>query len=361
MSNPVAANSPRNKQPFLIDAITDLARKLGPGMKFPTTQELSRQLGVTISTLDRSLTTLESRGVIVRRQGSGIYVSECPVRKTIALVFGVNIFEAGISPIYSILLNHCEKRSASLPERFSIFLGSASLSGSRRSLLHHDLDEAINNGKLDGLLLFGKESGRQEDALRERGVPMAALTVHSKWPGVVCHDSKKLIREAIKALREGGCKSIGFLGALPEQTNYFLKAMRLVGMPVNDRWVFSPNPNDEAFCFHQGLFERERYGNQWASQIISGKDRPDGMISTDDMITRGACPVFEGNKFRVGKHFLFATHANIGSLVLVEWSSELIQFAFDPQETVDAMFAALEAHMNGNPQPKHLLIAPHRC
>lgn len=361
MLNPIAPSSPRNKQPFIIDAITRLARKLGPGMKLPTAHELSRQLGVTIATLDRSLTTLESRGVINRRQGSGIYVSDCPIQKTIALVFGVNVFEGGISPIYSVLLKQCEKRASSLPERFSVFLGSPALSGGSQSPLHYDLDEALNNGKLDGVLLFAKASARQEDVLRERGIPMAALTAHSEWPGVVSHDAQGMIRSAILALRDEGCKTIGLLGALSEHAEAFRKEMRRTRMSVSEQWIFFPDENDQALSVHQGLYEREKYGHRWASQIVSGKDLPDGLISTDDMITRGACPVFLGNELRIGKDFFFATHANNDSFVLEEWGSGLIRFVFDSQETVDAMFAALDAHMNGTPLQEPVLIAARRC
>lgn len=341
--------APRQKQEYVIQAVTRMARKLGPRMKLPTAQELSRQLGVTVTTLDRSLAKLEGRGVIRRKQGSGIYVADSLQKKTIGLVFGVNVFEPGISPIYSILLRHCEKRAASFEERFSTYLGSPALSGSQDALIHYDLEEALKNQRLDGLLLFAKASGKQEECLRQSGIPMSVLTAHIIGPGVVMHDNEQMIRDAAIALKAEGCQSIGFLGPIPDHREMFVRTMEKMEMPCEERWVICPDVNEKSYSTHQGLFERQSFGRKSATRLISqGRAAlPDALISSDDMITRGACPVFESMGIRVGRDFKFATQSNKESMVLAEWSSELIQFEFDPQETIDAMFEALEKQMQG--------------
>lgn len=362
----MTADSPltRGKQPYVIDAVARMARRLGPGMKLPTIQTLAQELGVTIATVDKSLAKLESRGLINRKHGSGIYVSDRPQQKTIGVVFGVNVFHPGISPIYSIFLNQCERRVAQsqLQERYSLFLGSPALSGSSLSPIHHDLEEAIKDRKLDGLLLFAKSSGRQEDYIRESGVPMVALTGHSEWPGVVKLDSERLVRDAVEALRERGCRTIGFFGALPEHGPFFERAMKDAGLSLDKKWMILPDESSESFSVHQGLFEHEQFGQECATQLIvrGNGTLPDGLICTDDMITRGACPVFESQGLEIGLDFKLATHSNKGSFVLAEWASEMIQFAFDPQEIVDAMFSLLESHMQGQEVHEHRLITAHR-
>lgn len=50
--------------------------QLEPGSRIPSERELSTQLGVNRMTLRQALHMLESRGLLVRRQGDGTYVAE---------------------------------------------------------------------------------------------------------------------------------------------------------------------------------------------------------------------------------------------------------------------------------------------
>lgn len=326
-----------------------MAHKLGPNIKLPTAKELCVQLGVTITTLDRSLAKLEDRGVIRRLQGSGIYVADALQKKTIGVVFGLNIFDAGIPPIYSILLSDCEKRAMTLPERYSTYIGSPGLSGSHDAAIHHDLEEALKNHRLDGLLLFAKASKRQEEVLREFGVPMAVMTAHGLGPGVVTLDTESLIRDAAETLRQEGCRTLGFLGPLPEHCEMFSRAIASLGLSTQEKWILNPDVTDKTFTVHEGLFGRQNFGHNSATQILSwGRaEMPDGLISTDDMITRAACSTFTQRGLQIGKNFKFATQSNKDSMILAEWSRDLIQFEFDPQESIDAMFDVLDRLMRG--------------
>jgi len=351
----------KSKHAIAADAIRELAIKLGPGMKLPTAQELSRQLGIAVATLDRSLGYLEKRGVINRRQGSGIYVSQRPAQRTIGLVFGVNIFESGVSPFYSQLLKHCEKSVGVRNERFSVFLGTSALSGAApdESPIHHDLEDALDSERLDGLMLFAKASGHQENVLRRRGLPMAALTRHSEWPGVVHYDIEHSFEESIAKLVAEGRRSIGFMGALPEHASLFRDLMTRAALPTSESCIWSAGANNNpAFAIHEGVMQRVQLGAAWAEEFarLSPEARPQGLISTDDMITRGACTTFARLGLRPGRDFTFCTHANIGSMVLDEWKADLVQFAFDPQETIDAMFRCLDAHLSGSPLAEHIYI-----
>jgi DNA-binding LacI/PurR family transcriptional regulator len=365
MATPTINTPLRSKQAVAADRIREMAIKLGPGMKLPTALELSRQLGIAVATLDRSLSYLEKRGVINRRQGSGIYVSKRPAQKTIGLVFGLNIFESGISPFYSLLLKHCEHCVDARNERFSVFLGTPALSGTspESSPIHHDLEDALDNERLDGLMLFAKASGHQEDVLRQRGLPMVAITRHSEWPGVVHHDLTRAVEESIAELTACDCKSIGFMGALPEHAHIFQEAMSRLGLSFSERLVWSPEKKDNpAFAVHEGVSQRVEMGTRWAAEFaaLPVESRPHGLICSDDMMTRGACQAFDRLGLKPGRDFAFCTHANIGSVILDEWKDSLIRFAFDPQETIDAMFRCLDAHMAGTPITEHIFIPPHR-
>lgn len=58
-----------------------LSGQLAPGMRLPTERELCTEYGVSRITIRQALSLLEDEQLITRRQGSGTYVRQCPVRR----------------------------------------------------------------------------------------------------------------------------------------------------------------------------------------------------------------------------------------------------------------------------------------
>ena len=84
-SDPVIPASRPSKITTAARALSDLAHELGPDAKLPTVAELRARLGVSVVTLNEALHEAESRQLIYRRHGVGIYVSGS-IRKRVALV-----------------------------------------------------------------------------------------------------------------------------------------------------------------------------------------------------------------------------------------------------------------------------------
>jgi GntR family transcriptional regulator len=57
------------------------AGQMAPGQRLPSERDLSEQLGVNRMTLRKALSTLESQGLVQRRQGDGTYVSEPKIER----------------------------------------------------------------------------------------------------------------------------------------------------------------------------------------------------------------------------------------------------------------------------------------
>ncbi len=334
----------RNKQSEIIREVTQLARRLGPGIKLPTMHELSKSLGVTITTLDRSLGKLESQGVIVRRAGSGIYVSDRLLEVRIGLIFGHDIFQTNSSPLFALLLKHCEKRAAAGHERFSVYLDTPGLTGSYRGeTIHHDLQEVLEQGKLDGLLLLMKRNDEQERLLRKYDVPMVALTDSPQGPGSVTIDARQYIDLGVKTLCDRGCHSLGLLGILPTHRAMFCDAAERHGAQIADQWIVCPEPQHyPKYNTHESL------GRDFAADMISrcGRDGlPDGLVITDDILARGACAGLDSLGVSPGNNLMIASHANKDSDALADWEDKLILIEVDIQEIVEAMFSILERLM----------------
>jgi len=340
----------RPKLPALCSSLMRLAKKIGPGEKFPPMMELTKGLGVAMATLDQGFSRLESQGVVERRQGSGIYVSRSIARRRIGMVFGSNVFSAGVSPFYQMLLGRCESRSALLEERFSFYIDMEARHRSSGEIpAHADLVEALLNHKLDGLLLAARASEEQETWLRRQGIPVVSFAVRDTGPWCVTVHYEELIRLGVQSLRDAGCHTIGLLGILAEHGPVFLKALGDSGLPVDPAWVLCPKNGD-----HPPADTHDQLGRDYALQLFTqDKARrkanksgmPDGILITDDLLARGACTVLEAAGRSIGKDIKVATHATKGARVLSPWERDLARIVVDPEQIVDAMFALLEAQL----------------
>ncbi|WP_269522649.1 GntR family transcriptional regulator [Coraliomargarita parva] len=352
------SSSPRNKQPFVISELTRMARSYGPGMKLPTAQQLASKLGVTLTTLDRSLAKLEAKGVIHRRQGSGIYVSSHLLEKRVGLIFGRNIFQLGSSAFYLLLLQHCEKRAEAGNEQFSFYLSPRSQETEfETDTFNPELADSLKQGKLDGLLICELNNPQYEQWLANQNIPAVALAPSSYFPTVGI-DTNYLIDECVGTLASRGCQTIGLLGILTRHCKMFTNAAEKHGLKVIEEAVLHPEDESEPpFDSHEPL------GREWMRRCIERcggkKHLPDALVITDDILARGACLHMKETNIRPGKDIQVASHANQGSLVLEYWQDNLILAEVNPADFVDLMFTQLESLMlGGKPPAAKLLIKP---
>jgi DNA-binding LacI/PurR family transcriptional regulator len=349
----------RNKRPEIVESLTRLARRLGPKTRLPRTRELSKALGVTLATLDQGLRQLEERGLIERRPRSGIFVSPRILQRAVGMVLGCDIFSTKDGAFYSILLDRCAKRAASQRERFSFFLDLPNQNQSESGLLvHQDLVDALTAGKLDGLLvaaIFGKD---QQEWLRSQNVPAVCFNFDGS-PGSVEVDMNEMIHMAAKELTKSGCRNLGLMAPVPPHAELFRRAAQDFGFSFEESWIFCGGGAGEYDSY-------ESMGKDYARQLLergkgaSKRNLPQGLIITDDIVARGACPCFAHRQIVIGRDLKIASHCNKGSLVLTEWEGALIRCQFDPEEIAEAMFSMLETLMDGGSlSPDTVSIRPH--
>ena len=362
------SSPPRRKQPAVVEALLGLSQILGPGAKLPTARELSKRLGVTGATLTRCLEQLEARGVLRCLQGSGIYVEAGVHQKRVALVFGRNIFSAGSSAFGSLVLKHCIDRASEHNERFSFFLDTPAFHGVMNGSdvpAHQDLSDALNQGKLDGIILVARNSVEQEVWLRSQGIPVVTAGgirrgAIANNPGIVCFDYQELIRQGVDRLRGAGCRTVGLIGALREHEEILRNALQARGIPVKEKWIISP-PTDEPIpeedlpAYNAAVAKQFLAQCGWSARSTPS-DLPDGLLLTDDLMANSILPALAGQGLRIGQDLKICSHANKGSETLAEWG--ILRVEFDPADMATALFDVLEAAMAGTTLPSPYLIGP---
>lgn len=359
------------KRRLAVEALARLAERLGPGAKLPRVADMALDLGIAVGTLDQCLRKLEEKGVVTRRRGSGIYVAPSVHARRVALVFGADIFSSAGSPVYSLLLQHCQRQAARRHSRFSFYLDVALPAEEGRVVpdacpLHEDLAAALADRRIDGIILVAGQTPRQEAWLRKHGVPMVRFCgAPDGQPGLVALDYAELIGYGLKSLAAQGCRTVGFLGLQREQAALFRDLAGRAGLATRDSWIVHPAgdaPIPEESCHKLGRdFALELLmNNGWAPESGAAPELPDGIVSSDDMLTRGLCLFLGRLGFAVGDTMKIASHSNRGSSALEEWRQRISMIEFDPGDMVAALFSALETLMDGRPLPARALRIPPR-
>ncbi|WP_051389429.1 GntR family transcriptional regulator [Arthrobacter sp. 35W] len=89
----------------MADVLTEQVSKLHAGSRFHTEEELIEDYGVSRTTVRKAIQTLVEKGLLVRRQGKGTFVtSQRPIQSLNRLAPFVESFTAaGITPVVSLL------------------------------------------------------------------------------------------------------------------------------------------------------------------------------------------------------------------------------------------------------------------
>ena len=163
------------KQKPLGEALLALANDLGPNEKLPTVRKLCATFDVSTSTLDPVLRDLETRGVIVRQHGRGIFVAPTIAQKTIAVVFGGDIFSVSFSPFWSLLLQAVSRQAVARKHRPLAYLNIAQPGGGLGG--HEQLVEDLASHRIHGMLLLAPDHRIDESAqFQAGGVPLVVLS-----------------------------------------------------------------------------------------------------------------------------------------------------------------------------------------
>lgn len=359
----------QTKTQVLRDRLIALVETMEPHEKLPTMRQLQEMLGVSPMTLHRALSELEAHKLIYRRQGSGTYVA--PLENTdrvldsvptVGLVYNRDIFDARSSPAGSLLVEEARRRAAEHGERFSLYLAS---SADEKSPVHDDLREAVELGRLRGVLYAGASNPRALNWLLEHKVPVVSLSYGPAASHRVKIDHAELVRLGVEALAEKGCQRIGLwipLGvgigrrdgenSFPER-DAWRQTLEKHGLEADESLLWQDEEHTDQISQGeretnqaQGLrAARETFGQK--KSATSSTRWPDGIVIDDDMMTRGALTYLGQHDIRVGQELQIATHLNRGSDVLLGHEDELSLLEIDLAEMAQAMFEMLETLMRG--------------
>ncbi len=342
---------PRGKAERLEDTLLELVAERGAGIKLPTMQEMCAQFDVARGTLESALRPLEQRGLLYRKHGSGIYVTDRVRQKTVGVVFGGDIFSPGFSPFWSLLLQSVREQAGDRQLRPQAYLdisdGSGGLGG------HSQLIEDLESKRVDGLMLIAPQYEHDEAAeLRAYGLPLVVFGGQGDGNWSVSLDWKPMLRRAGEDLAQAGCRHVGLL-APPARGAVLEEAFRQAGaddVRIDD-WSYETWANTIS-----GAGTRENCAHRVTAQMIADRDAnplPEALISLGDTVTRGAITALLQAGLHPGRDIRIVTAENKGSPVLEPYATDITRIAIDPRECMQAALGMLETLMNGGTPPEN--------
>ncbi len=344
--------------------ISALAYKLGPGAKLPTMQQLSAELGISVMTLNRALSELEAQNIVVRRQGSGTYVNENLGQKTVGLVYDRALIGASASPFAALLLEEAGRRAHENGEKFSVYLSEPAPSGLP---VHEDLSEDIRERKMSGLLLMSAQKAAIAWLVKQK-LPLVSLSYLPLTPFRVRIWHAQTAYLGVCELAKRGAKRLALwlpagvgIGSADgeesfEELDFFRRALSENGLKYDPKLIY--NRENLTDRLEAGNSNQEQ-GLDAANAVFNGKNRPDGLVILDDMMTRGALTALAQLGIRPGLDVKIASHTNVGSQTLFGYEKSLVLLEFDPAQVAAAMFEMLETLMaDETPENAVVSIAP---
>lgn len=358
----------RTKTQAISAQLTELAHRLGPDARMPTIQQLCKLMGVSVVTLNRSLSELEGQNIIQRKHGVGIFVSTRLNQRTVGLVYDRDIFAAGASPFCGLLVESSRERAKKSNENFSFYLAVPSKEGLP---VHDDLVEDLRARKLDGIIFVGESNPAAAQWVSEQDVPLVALSYTPITKYRVCIDWSESVRLGVQALAEAGCKKIGLwiplgsgLGRIGNASSFpemeaFRAALKTHKLTFEPALVWRDEMLKDSATLPDFGTNQEQ-GFRAAHEVFGDKDKqedaPDGLVILDDLMARGAIVTLQQLGLKPGRDVQIATHLNKGSQVLAQFADEVSLLEIDPSEIVGALFGQLETLMNGD-KPNESVVA----
>lgn len=253
---------------------TSLRQEIGtrfkPGEKLPGMHELKERFGVSINTIGAALDMLAGEGVLQKKRGSGVYVTERAARKRIGILSELDLFDSRISPYWRALAGSVKAALEAAGYTAQLYIGNAEPGpGASDTPTCPRFWEDAATGQLDGAVILDVPSTQAwQERIRNCPIPaVGAMTPYS-----MSVDLPGIIRAAVGRLVAQGCRRLGLIAWHSEAQ--FFNAVRSHGLPPCNAWV-------------RADLDPAVRGAGWDEfrEIWSAKtDRPDGLVILDDML-----------------------------------------------------------------------------
>ncbi len=208
--------------------------ELKPGERLPGERAFAKRLDISVPTAVAAIKYLERSGIVVRRRGSGTYISPDPdlFQRRKRIGFFVSHPHLYCCRLLNQLWTFCHANNCDLVPLFRAA---------------DQLERAVAEFQLDGLLVYnqGNFSRKEVERFDSKGIPLLLLSsIQDELTDFTFgYSNADLIRDAVAYLAGLGHRRIGYLTSqadiMPNLIRHeaFLKNMWKLQLPMNPEWV----------------------------------------------------------------------------------------------------------------------------
>ncbi len=252
----------------------------------PSDRELAEEFAVSRYTAIKAVKELEKEGIVFREQGKGTFVSPPTALQGIEFK---KTYKTGvvISDLAFVSLPYLNRVLKGINEKLSIYsynLVLFGLTGTQDSK-KFSLEEIVEKRQVDALLIDDNISPKSIAFLCQKEFPFVQFGSNvGKIEGYnysrVVIDMETIIYQAVKHLFVRGRRQIAFLqGNISDQpkdnrVRIFIEAMQFFGLEVKKEYLCHGKYGEES-------------GKVMAKELFENRQRPDAIITNEDMLALG--------------------------------------------------------------------------
>lgn len=362
LQSPISRSRPREDDAFA--SLVELAHQLGPGARLPRHAELLESFAVSKRTLDAALVRLEERRLVQRVQGSGIYVLPGAARGVAILIDSSFLRQGQHGYFWDTLIDELSRLTQAGERKIGLHFTQPGHYD--ESAIQEGLRQEIGQGRLKAMICIGVSEAITA-WLEASGVCVVGFAGPARC--TVSLDDAWMVEWGVRHLAAQGCKRIELWSPVPwlnqdadpysishRCLSIFKATLAELGLEASAGGTTRlwPGTRLKACAGRPGYFEtdetEEEQGFRRAQQTFAaqGGDAPDGLISLNDQMTRGALVAIEKMGLSLGQELRVVTHANKGSKVLTGFEGELDLMEVDAHALVEALFQRVQRAVEGD-------------
>lgn len=329
--------------PLLKDIVSG---HLAPGARLQTRRELMTKFNTTSVTVQRAFDRLSEAGFIEGRGRQGTFVvAHPPHRHRIGLVFRSSPEKPEWRHLWTVVLNAAHQIESegdwSFEPYFDVKPDNPGVDWLR--LCHNVKDRHLAG------LFFGVRPSSRFEALENLPIPKVALAeMPIKGLSVMTIDQDDFLRKALSWILEKGCRRIGLI-TVPGHAMRYQKRFEAIlsgcGVRTERRWI------------QLGEQELPEWTTNVAEMMFHGnaKDRPDGLVISDDNLTAHACEGMKVCGLNPGVDVQVVSHANFPALVSHGFSG-VQRIGYDNKQMLRDALQSIRKQGDGVVVPKQTFI-----
>lgn len=305
----VLPKKPSSRTPLYQQIAEVLNRELAEGRypegeRFPSQNELARRFDVTPNTAREAVAQLVQEGLLVKRFGSGTYVTGKKAVQYVGVVTELDISHAATSPFFLHLIQSVRRRLAEANLDSRLYAGHVPpFAGSHPDRISStEFHADLKAGHLRAVVDIGCPAGLIDAAVAGRRIPVVNGSTAGSQPFV---DYSEIVRLGVKALKDRGCRTVGCIDLDPKgqrnaRIQQFEECALSEGMEAPRDWQVGT------------AYQHQRGDGAAAFRTIwqARPDHPDGLLVLDDMLYRDLAPMLLINHIRVPGDLVLASHIN---------------------------------------------------